>query len=104
MDTRTALLTVLDQVDYTNKACAPTEMVGAVLPKEVIKLARDAAQKPDPTVEYVTDLEIALKESVRLQSHMAKLLNQYDGGERMSFASPDAWIERLREIGALPKR
>jgi hypothetical protein len=42
MDCRTALLTVLDQVDYTAGACRPNEMVGAVLPKEVITLARKA--------------------------------------------------------------
>ena len=36
------LLTVLDQVDYTDGACGLTEMVGAVLPKEVIVLAREA--------------------------------------------------------------
>jgi hypothetical protein len=42
MDCRTALLTVLDQVDYTNGACRLNEMVGAVLPKEVIVLARKA--------------------------------------------------------------
>ena len=36
------LLTVLDQVDYTAGACGLTEMVGAVLPKEVIVLARKA--------------------------------------------------------------
>ena len=36
------LLTVLDQVDYTDGACGLTEMVGAVLPKEVIVLARKA--------------------------------------------------------------
>jgi len=42
MDCRTALLTVLDQVDYTSGACGVFEMVGAVLPKEVITLARKA--------------------------------------------------------------
>ena len=42
MNCRTALLTVLDQVDFTQGACSFTEMVGAVLPKEVIELARDA--------------------------------------------------------------
>jgi len=39
----------------------------------------------------------ALEESLVLQSHYAKLLNQYDGGERIAFDSPKAWIERLRE-------
>ena len=42
MDCRTALATVLDQVDYTAGNCRPNEMVGAVLPKEVIVLARQA--------------------------------------------------------------
>jgi len=45
MDCKTALLTLLDQVDYTTGACDATEMVGAVLPKEVIALARSAAQQ-----------------------------------------------------------
>ena len=55
---REALLTVLDQVDYTNGACGVTEMVGAVLPKNVIALAREALAKdksdavnPDPLGE-----------------------------------------------------
>ena len=39
---RAALATVLDQVDYTAGACALTEMVGACLPVEVIKMAREA--------------------------------------------------------------
>ena len=42
MNCRTALQLVLDQVDYTKGACGLTEMVGAVLPKEVIALARKA--------------------------------------------------------------
>ena len=33
---REALLLLLDQVDYTKGACHFTEMVGAVLPKEVL--------------------------------------------------------------------
>ncbi|MDB4871997.1 MAG: hypothetical protein JWL97_3001 [Gemmatimonadales bacterium] len=37
---RAALQVILDCVDYTQGACAPTEMVGAVLPKEVIEKAR----------------------------------------------------------------
>jgi hypothetical protein len=35
-----ALAVLLDQVDYTNNACRPNEMVGAVLPIEVIELCR----------------------------------------------------------------
>lgn len=42
MTLRDALLTVLDQVDYTARACSPTDMVAAVLPVEIIALARRA--------------------------------------------------------------
>ena len=40
-------------------------------------------------------LEKSLKESVKLQSHYANLLNMHDGGERMIFKNIDEWIERL---------
>ena len=42
MNCKTALLVVLDAVDYTRGACGVTEMVGAVLPKSIIELARQA--------------------------------------------------------------
>ena len=37
----------------------------------------------------------ALEESVKLQSHYAELLNQYDGGQRISFKDADDWKYRL---------
>jgi hypothetical protein len=40
-------------------------------------------------------LETALQKSVELQSHYAKLLNAYDGGQRLQFENTDAWIARL---------
>lgn len=40
-----ALMTVLDQVDYVRGNCAPTEMVAAVLPKEIILLAHEALEE-----------------------------------------------------------
>lgn len=46
-------------------------------------------------------LQIALAESVKLQSHYATLLNMHDGGERRPFATVEAWIERLRETGKI---
>lgn len=46
-------------------------------------------------------LHAALEESVALQSHYAYLLNAYDEGERRGFASADAWIKRLVEVGKL---
>jgi len=61
MDCKTALLTILDQVDYTAGNCRATEMVGAVLPKEVIKLAREAiASQPahhiNSAVKHIGDM------------------------------------------------
>lgn len=60
---------------------------------------------PDPAQEVQSRLKavtLALEESVKLQSFYAGLLNQYDGGLRMTFVSGDAWIARLREVGKLP--
>jgi hypothetical protein len=42
------------------------------------------------------ELMEALRESVKLQSHYARLLNEWDGGRRMLFATAEAWLERLR--------
>lgn len=49
-------------------------------------------------------LKLALEESVKLQSHYASLLNDYDGGKRRQFANADAWVERLRETGTLKQQ
>lgn len=65
-----------------------------------------------PNVNYKTalgcpdclmELRIALRESVKLQSHYAKLLNQWDGGHRIIFKNSDAWISRLRETETIPQ-
>jgi hypothetical protein len=45
--------------------------------------------------DYIHELQRALDESVKLQSHYAGLLNQYDGGQRIQFANADEWIKRL---------
>lgn len=42
---RAALQTLLDQVDYTKGACSVTEMVGAVLPKEVIEICQTVLEE-----------------------------------------------------------
>ena len=44
---RVALLVVLDATDYTAHGCGVTEMVGAVLPKELIVMAREAIAYAD---------------------------------------------------------
>lgn len=40
----------------------------------------------------------ALEKSVKLQSHYAEILNQYDGGKRIIFNNALHWISRLREL------
>lgn len=39
---RTAILLILDAVDYTSGSCRVNELVGAVLPKEIIQKARES--------------------------------------------------------------
>jgi hypothetical protein len=52
----------------------------------------------------IQSLEIALKESIKLQSHYAKLLNMYDEGCRTVFENESQWIARLIEIEKLPPK
>lgn len=40
----------------------------------------------------------ALAESLKLQSHYAGLLNQYDGGKRIQFSGVEQWLERLKTV------
>jgi hypothetical protein len=44
------------------------------------------------------ELEYALEESIKLQSHYADLLNMYDGGQRIKFNNAKEWLLRLREL------
>ena len=48
-----------------------------------------------------TDIEIALDESLKLQAHYAKLLNMWDGGNRMIFKDRQSWIDRLKATGTI---
>lgn len=45
--------------------------------------------------DEIERLRRALDESVKLQSHYAKLLNIHDGGERMQFTDREEWLRRL---------
>jgi len=53
------------------------------------------------TLHADSTLPIALDESIKLQSHYARLLNMWDGGERLEFANAGVWIERLIETGTI---
>lgn len=48
--------------------------------------------------DKLNELREALDESVKLQSHYAKLLNMQDGGLCWTFKNADDWIARLREV------
>lgn len=43
----------------------------------------------------------ALDESVKLQSHYAKLLNMYDGGRRLQFKDGEEWVARLAALSGI---
>jgi hypothetical protein len=79
-------------------------------PVKVLDILSDAANGdplrhkfyPVDSPDWAKDAEIArltnaLRESVRLQSHYATLLNTHDGGKRMRF-SAESWIARLAEL------
>ena len=53
-------------------------------------------------VEDRANLAVALEESVKLQAHYAKLLNQYDGGERLAFENAQEWLDRMVELCKIP--
>jgi hypothetical protein len=61
------------------------------------QLARWRATSVD---DMVARLEDALERSVSLQSHYARLLNMYDGGERLTFPDALAWLARLDYLEA----
>ncbi len=54
----------------------------------------------------VEDREIlaaSLERLIALQSHYSKLLNDYDGGARQPFESAQEWVDRLHELGNIPR-
>lgn len=58
-----ALHTILDAVDYTSHACAPTEMVAAVLPSETIQIARSALAAYDAQPALVAYIGETLRDA-----------------------------------------
>lgn len=53
-------------------------------------------------LERLELMQVALEESVKFQSHYAKMLNTHDGGQRIGFSGCEEWIAQLRECGKLP--
>jgi hypothetical protein len=61
-------------------------------------MATDLPVNMREALERIRELELALDESVKLQSHYAVLLNIHDGGHRRTFESAAAWLARLSEL------
>ena len=51
----------------------------------------------------VAKLEAALQQSVNWQSHYAELLNMHDGGQRLTFANVEAWLDRFAALKDAPQ-
>ena len=58
------------------------------------RLLFDARQAETMTGARMEQVYRALAESVKLQSHYAKLLNMYDGGQRSTFTAEE-WLDRV---------
>ena len=77
----------LDQMGPSGRVApghAPDASASAPLPEWVFR-----------EMDRKDEIEAALEESVKLQSHYATLLNGWDGGQRMTFPSASAWMTRL---------
>ena len=61
----------------------------------------EAIKELDAAWDEAETLRSALLESLILQSHYAVLLNRFDAGERMTFPTVEAWLDRLRIVGKL---
>jgi hypothetical protein len=52
---------------------------------------------PEET-QALSELRNALQELLNLSNHYARLLNEYDAGERMTFNSVEDWVARLKKL------
>ena len=88
------LLRELDQARrLLNPNCAEETLCGAIRNLQQAHLSEKG--NAEAAEAEIDRLRQALKESVKLQSHYADLLNMHDGGQRIRFADADAWIRRL---------
>ena len=78
---------------------ADMRFIATCEPKTMLSLVDDVRL----ILKELQQLNVALEESVKLQTHYAGILNQYDGGVRMQFYTVDSWVNRLTETGRLAK-
>lgn len=77
------------------------EWLKRALPEDDLNAIRTGDYKAHLSRGEKPAVEVALAETLKLQSHYAELLNMYDGGERIWFGSVDEIVGRLREIGTI---
>ena len=75
-------------MSYYKRNCREYGQCGTVIDADCVHC--------DNINERLTNLEYALEESLKLQSHYAELLNIRDGGERIKFPTVGSWLERLK--------
>lgn len=78
------------RIGYTNAAWIVEQMVAEGF------CAADCDEHGRKRLIEADTLRLALAESLKLQSHYANLLNEYDGGKRMTFEEPGQWLIRLK--------
>jgi len=69
-----------------------------VIPGTVEQVKKEKINKEFVNLDYIEKLEKAIDESLKLQSHYAKLLNMYDEGERRQFKNRIEWMVRIDEV------
>ncbi len=58
--------------------------------------AKQIAARITELKNQIAKLKDSLEKSVKLQGHYAKLLNMFDGGERIIFKDAEEWMNRCQ--------
>jgi len=89
---------------YCSEPCFEAGMQRAENPRRD-PVESPAVRKAVARFNAVIEIREALDESVKLQSHYARLLNMHDGGKRLEFKDSNEWMARLRKLkGDRPER
>lgn len=86
-----AMENILKEINFL----ANSKGVNAFIRGKLSELHR-TARTQEAVIERLVS---ALDQSLKLQSHYAKLLNMHDGGARLEFADTEAWLKRLNSHG-----
>jgi len=93
MNTRDALELVLDQVDYMAGQCRPNEMIGAILPTEIIELARKTIEDEHARVTLHFTAKV-----------LGDIANRDDGIDEQSIKMQHLAADVLKDISLVDER